>query len=371
MVNETNIQCKIALLPGDGIGPEVLRAAVGVLKAVESRLTGVTLIFEEFSVGANEYLRGGDPLPASIFDRLRGFDAILLGAMGLPDVRWSNGIEMTPQLDLRERLDLYCGLRPIYLFHSQDCPLRDKAQGSIDLVIVRESTEGLFSSRKKELDLKADFVNDQLLITRKGSERIIRAAFKVAMGRRRHLTLVDKANVLPSMAFFRRIFNEIAPEYPEVTSEQLYVDAVALYLVQKPEMFDVIVTENMFGDILTDLAAGLVGGMGMAPSADIGDEYAVFQPSHGSAPDIAGRGAANPVAAILSAAMMLDWLGHPECRKGGDMIRASVQTLFSDLTARTREMGGRLSTFEMADAVMERVANMDTLPNHQAIGECL
>jgi 3-isopropylmalate dehydrogenase len=354
---------KIALLPGDGIGPEVLEAAISVLKGVESCLKEVRFQFEEFSVGAKEYLSSGDPFPATIFDGLREFDAIFLGAMGLPGVRWANGIEMTPQLDLRERLDLYCGLRPIYLFHSQDSPFRDRAQGSIDLLLVRESTEGLFSSRKSLLNLNADSVEDQLLVTRKGSERIIRAAFKQAMARRRHLTLVDKANVLPSMAFLRQVFDEIAPEFPEVQTERLYVDAVALYLIQKPEAFDVLVTENMFGDILSDLAAGLVGGMGMAPSADLGDEYAVFQPSHGSAPDIAGKGVANPVAAILSAAMMLDWLGHPVCRRGADLIRAGVHTLFSNPKARTRDMGGNFSTMEMSGAIVE------ALSNHHAAGE--
>jgi 3-isopropylmalate dehydrogenase len=363
MVDGDARRFKVALLPGDGIGPEVLDAALSVLRAVESRLTGVVLEFEEFSVGAEEFLSRGDPFPPAIFESLPKFDAILLGAMGLPAVRWPNGIEMTPQLDLREQLDLYCGLRPIYLFHSQDSPLRDRAKGSIDLLLVRESTEGLFSSRKNVLHVKADSVEDQLLITRKGSERIIRAAFRQALRRRRHLTLVDKANVLPSMAFFRQIFDEIAPEFPEVETERLYVDAVALYLVQKPEIFDVMVTENMFGDILSDLAAGLVGGMGMAPSADLGDEYAVFQPSHGSAPDIAGKGVANPVATILSAAMMLEWLGHAECRKGADMIRASVRTIFSDPKARTRDMGGKLSTCGMADAILE------ALSNHQAVGK--
>jgi 3-isopropylmalate dehydrogenase len=343
---------KIALLPGDGIGPDVLEAAVRVLKAVESRLKGFTLECEKFSVGAKEYLASGDPFPATIFESLREFDAILLGAMGLPGVRWPNGIEMTPQLDLRERFDLYCGLRPIYLFHAEDCPLRDRAPGSIDLLLVRESTEGLFSSRKNPVTIEADSVEDHLLITRAGSQRIIRAAFQEAMKRRRHLTLVDKANVLPSMAFFRQVFDEIAPEFPQVETERLYVDAAALYLVQKPEIFDVLVTENMFGDILSDLAAGLVGGMGMAPSADLGDEYAVFQPSHGSAPDIAGKGVANPVATILSAAMMLEWLGHPECREGARLIRNSIHTLFSDPRARTHDMGGTLSTNGMADAIV-------------------
>ena len=343
---------KIALLPGDGIGSEVIDAALAILRMVEAHLKGVQLAFEEFSVGANEYLASGNPLPASAYDRFSQFDAILLGAMGLPGVRWPNGIEMTPQLDIRERLDLYRGLRPIFLFHAQDSPLRNMARGSIDLLLVRESTEGLFSSRKNSLNMKADQVEDQMLITRRGSERIIRAAFHEAMKRRKHLTLVDKANVLPSMAYFRSIFDEIAPEFPEVATERIYVDAAALYLLQKPQVFDVLVTENMFGDILSDLVAGLVGGMGMAPSADLGDHCGVFQPSHGSAPDIAGLGIANPVATILSAAMMLDWLNHPECSRGANLIRAGVNEVFERPEARTRDMGGQLSTSGMVEAIL-------------------
>ena len=343
---------KIASLPGDGIGPEVVAATIRVLAAVESSLTGVCLEWEEFAVGANAYLSQGDPLPLSVLESLRAFDAILLGAMGLPSVRWQSGVEMTPQLDLREKLDLYCGLRPIFLFHGADSPLRNQAAGSIDLLLVRESTEGLFSSRKAHPDPQSECVEDRLRITRPGAERVIRAAFRESLRRKRQLTLVDKANVLPSMAFFRRVFEEIAPEYPDVRTERMYVDAAALYLVQRPGTFDVLVTENMFGDILSDLASGLVGGMGMAPSADIGERYAVFQPSHGSAPDIAGRGIANPVAAILSGAMMLDWLGKEETRRGAAMIRAAVRKVFTDRRARTPDMGGNLSTVEMTDAIL-------------------
>jgi 3-isopropylmalate dehydrogenase len=338
---------RIALLPGDGIGPEVVAEAVRVLEAVAP-----SLVYEEFPVGAGEYLRGGDPLPVHTFERLRDFDAILLGAMGLPDVRWPNGIEMTPQLDLRERLDLYCGLRPICLFHALDSPLRDRTAGSIDIMLVRESTEGLFASRLRPPDLASDCVEDTLRITRTGARRVIRAAFVQAMRRKKRLALVDKANVLPSMAFFRRVFDEVAGEFPQVATERIYVDAAALYLVTQPERFDVLVTENMFGDILSDLLAGLVGGMGMAPSADIGDQYAVFQPSHGSAPDIAVRGIANPVAAILSAAMMLDWLGEGAT---GDRIRTAVRNVFADRATRTRDMGGTHSTSQMTDAI---VANL-------------
>jgi 3-isopropylmalate dehydrogenase len=342
---------RIALLPGDGIGPEVTREAVRVLRAVEPRLDGVAFEMEEFSVGAGEYMRGADPLPPATLERIKQFDAILLGAMGLPDVRWPNGVEMTPQLDLREQLDLYCGLRPVYLFHAGDSPLRGKPAGAIDFTIVRENTEGLFWSRKQQYAPDAESVEDRMHISRRGAARVVRAAFSEARRRRRHLTLIDKANVLPSMAFFRAVFDEIAPGFPDVATSRVYVDAAALYFVQRPEMFDVIVTENMFGDILSDLAAALVGGMGMAPSADIGDRYAVFQPSHGSAPDIAGNGWANPTATILSAAMMLHWLG-PSTAPGGEMIRRAVARVYSKRALRTRDMGGTCSTAEMGSAII-------------------
>ena len=186
-------------------------------------------------------------------------------------------------------------------------------------------------------------------ITRAGSQRVVRAAFRQAMHRRKRVALVDKANVLPSIAFFRQVFDEVASDFPEVDAERVYVDAAALYLVTQPRRFDVLVTENMFGDILSDLLAGLVGGMGMAPSADIGDRYAVFQPSHGSAPDIAGKGIANPVAAILSAAMMLEWLGETSA---AGRIQSAVRIVFRDRAARTRDMGGSLDTTEMTDAII-------------------
>jgi 3-isopropylmalate dehydrogenase len=347
---------RIALLPGDGIGPEVVDASVRVLGALESRLRGMSFELESFSVGAGEFLRSGDPLPPSVFERLPEFDAILLGAMGLPGVRRPSGVEISPQLDLRERLDLYCGLRPIYLYHSEDSPLRDKTAGGIDLLLVRESTEGLFSSRKNPMDPRSECVEDRMRITRAGAERVIRAAFRQALRRRRRVTLVDKANVLPSMAFFRHVFHEIAAEFPGVETECVYVDAAALYLVQRPESFDVLVTENMFGDILSDLAAGLVGGMGMAPSADIGDRHAVFQPSHGSAPDIMGKGIANPVATILSLAMLLDWLDVEETRRGAAMIRSAVRNVFSDRSARTPDLGGNLTTSGMAERIVSALS---------------
>ena len=342
----------IAVLPGDGIGPDVIAESLKVLGAVESKLSSVRFELQEYSVGAGEYLRSGDPLPSATLEKLKQHDAILLGAMGLPNIRWPEGVEMTPQIDIREKLDLYCGLRPIRLYHELHTPLKRYKTGEIDFLIVRESTEGLFSTRLLKHPPDANEVTDTMRVTRQGSERLFRSAFQQAVGRRRHLTLVDKANVLPSMAFFRKVFDEAARQFPAVQTDRIYVDAASLYLVQRPETFDVLVTENMFGDILSDLAAGLIGGMGMAPSADIGDKYAVFQPSHGSAPDIAGKGIANPIATILSVAMMLDWFNHNETRRGAGLIRRAVERVMSDPCNRTADLGGRLSTTEMGDRVV-------------------
>ena len=346
---------QIAVLPGDGIGPDVVAESIRVLRAVESQLTDVSFNLTEYPVGAEEYLRNGDPLPDAAFEACRTADAVLLGAMGLPEVRWPNGKEMTPQIDLRERLDLYAGVRPVRLNHANDCPLKGYDTGDIDFVIVRESTEGLFSARLSESNPDSGEVRDVMRITRAGAERVCRKSFELAMTRRKKVTLIDKANVLPSMVFFRQVFDEVAAGFPEVETERFYVDAASLYFVQRPESFDVIVTENMFGDILSDLAAGLIGGMGMAPSADLGDSCGIFQPSHGTAPDIAGQGIANPIAMILSAALMLEWIDNDDCRRGGGMIRTAVETVLSDPAHRTADLGGRCSTEELGKRIADAV----------------
>jgi 3-isopropylmalate dehydrogenase len=343
---------QIVVLPGDGIGPDVVQESVNVLREVEQRLSGVSFELKEQPAGAGEYLKNGDPLPAATLQACRECDAILLGAMGIPGVRWPSGTEMVPQIDIREELDLYAGLRPIQLYNPEHSPLKPQRSIGIDFVIYRENTEGLFASRKEVYAPDASEVRDTMLVSRKGSERLFRAAFRHAERRRKLVTLVDKANVLPSMAYFRSIFDEISREFPSVRTERVYVDAATLFLVQRPKDFDVIVTENMFGDIISDLAAGLVGGMGMAPSADIGDRHAVFQPSHGSAPDIAGKGIANPLATILSVAMMLEWLDHDETRRGAEIIRRAVEKVCEDPAKATRDIGGTLSTQDMGRLVI-------------------
>ncbi len=342
----------IAVLPGDGIGPEVTNATCRVLEAVLAKVDDFNLSFETLSVGAGEYLKNGDPLPESTVEKLKTYQAILLGAMGLPDVRWPNGVEMTPQIDIREKLDLYQGVRPIKLYNPIHSPLRIPEGKDIDFILLRENCEGLFSERLAKHDEHRDFATDTMKITRNGAERICRAAFEIAKGRRKKVALIDKANVLQSMAFFRKVFDEVAQNYPDIETERIYVDAMALYLVQDPYQFDVMVTENMFGDILSDQAAGLVGGMGMAPSADIGDQYAVFQPSHGSAPTIAGKGIANPIATILSGALMLRWLDSDVGEQGAELIENAVSRALQNPENRTTDLGGTRSTEEITEAII-------------------
>lgn len=349
---------RIALLAGDGIGPEVVKPATEVLELAARRRTGFHFEFIPYSAGAAEYLRTGTPLPDATLEGCAAADATLLGAMGLPNVRWPSGTEMAPQIDLREQLDLFSGVRPIYLYNEAHSPLKRYQEGEIDFVLFRENTEGMFASRKIPADLTASEVRDTLLVTRHATERICREAFLLASKRRKHVTLVDKANVLPTMAFFRSIFQSVAKEFPDVQTGMVYVDAAALFLVKNPHRFDVLVMENLFGDILSDLAAGLVGGMGMAPSADIGTKHAVFQPSHGSAPDIAGKGIANPVATILSAAMMLDWLGGEQQTAAAEDIRAAVKHVMADPANATPDIGGTKSTGEISALILRALEEL-------------
>lgn len=305
---------RIAVLPGDGIGVEVIDATLDLLLRLQQG-AGFALELTSHPAGAQHYAATGEALPASTLAAARAADAILFGAMGWPEIRYPDGTEIAPQLDLRVELALYAGVRPARAIPGVPLPLADPRAREIDLVVVRESTEGLFASRGKGVVEGDREARDTMVITREGSTRVHDFALRLARQRRQRgrpgqATCVDKANVFRSMAFFRRVFDERAALFPDVDARHHYIDATALDLVRRPWDFDVLVTENMFGDILSDLTAALVGGMGMAPSADIGDEHGLFQPCHGSAPDIAGKGLANPTATVLSAAMMLDWLGE-------------------------------------------------------------
>jgi len=322
--------------------------------------TDVRLQFASYEAGAENYLETGVALPDDVLRAAASADAILLGAMGHPDIRYPNGTEIVPQIDLRDHFQLFAGIRPIRAIPGVRQTLADPRARDIDLVIVRESTEGLFAARSESQREGIAAVLDTMRITRAGCERLFEASFELARrrgrnGRAPRVTCVDKANVLPSMAFFREIFTAFASRYPDVATDYLYVDAAALRLVRAPWDLDVLVTENMFGDILSDLGAGLIGGMGMAPSADIGAAQAVFQPCHGTAPDIAGRGLANPTAMFLSGAMMLDWLGDrrqvPECHEAATRLTRAIDRAFADGTLVPAEHGGKAGTA----AITERV----------------
>jgi 3-isopropylmalate dehydrogenase len=360
---------RIAVIGGDGIGPEVVAEALKVLHAVAGA-GRVEFAFEEVEAGAGCYRRIGEDLPRETLEVCQAADAMLFGAAGLPDVRLPDGTEIAPQLTLRVVLDLYIGLRPIRLRPGVPTPLRLAEASRIDYVILRENTEGLYASRGAGVRVGGHVATDTLVVTRPGALRICRQAFELARRRGgapadgvRRVTLVDKANVLKSYAFFREVFDEVAADYPDVQAEHAYVDAVTMYLVQRPAHYDVLVAENMFGDIISDLGAATVGGLGMAPSGDIGDHYGLFQPSHGTAPDIAGRGIANPLATILSAALMLEWLGrrdgNADAGRAAARIEAAVDAVTRAGRALTPDVGGEAATKAVGDAV---VAALDAPP---------
>lgn len=355
---------RIAVMPGDGIGIEVTEAALAVLDAAERRF-GFATSRDTVPGGALLYRDTGEALPEASFQRARTADAILFGAMGWPEIRYPDGTEIAPQLDLRFRLELFAGVRPIRAIPGVGAALKDARAEAIDLVLLRESTEGLFHARGKTRMQGDDAAEDTMRITRAVTERLSDFAFNLARRRKARggkglVTLVDKANVFGSFAFMRRVFHEVATRHPDIRAEHHYVDAMALDLVRKPWVFDVLPTENMFGDILSDLGAGLIGGMGFAPSADIGAAHGLFQPSHGSAPDIFGQGIANPTAAILSAAMMLDWLsetrGVPALADAAAAITRAVDEAFRQ-GLRTADIGGKDGTVAVARRVAALVAD--------------
>jgi 3-isopropylmalate dehydrogenase len=351
---------RIAVLPGDGIGGEVMTPCLDLLSTLAGMVGGFSLKTDIHQAGAELYRRTGVAIPDTAIAAAESADAILLGAMGLPDVRYPDGTEVQPHLDLREKFALYAGVRPIQIMRGAPTPLADARAATVDAVLVRESTEGIFASRTMTRR-EGEVVYDTIRISRDVSERLFEFAFTLARsrakarGRPARVTCIDKANVIPSLAFFRTIFLEVAARNPDVASDCVYVDAAGLRLVKSPWEFDVMVTENMFGDILSDVAAALIGGMGMAPSADIGDRHAIFQPCHGTAPDIAGRGLANPTAMFLSAAMMLEWLGEkhgvPKCVEAGSILTAAVREAFAPGDMVTCENGGDAGL----DIVTERV----------------
>ena len=346
---------RIAVVPGDGIGVEVIAQAVAVLSAA-AETAGRSLVPTHFDWSADHYLKTGITLPDGALTMLQdGFDAILLGAMGdprVPDNRHAADI----LLGLRFKLDLYVNYRPVKLFHESLCPLKGVTPADVDFVVFRENTEGLYVMmgghfKKGTPDEVATEVD---LNTRKGVERIIRHAFEFARKTSRtKVVMSDKSNVLVhAHELWQRVFKSVAAEYPGIEARHLYVDNLALQMIRDPRQFQVIVTSNMFGDIVTDLAAGLQGGLGMAASGNIHPgRLSLFEPVHGSAPPFAGKNVANPMGAILTAGLMLDHLGWvEEGRRIEDAVRAAVEA-----GQTTADIGGTLGTREVGAAIVARL----------------
>lgn len=359
---------KIALIKGDGIGVDVAEAAMAVLEAALAKVGEPKPVYDEIFAGAGYYRESGFDIEPGGIERSGQADAIFLGAIGLPSIRYADGTEISPHLRLRDRFGLYAGVRPVKAYPNSPQRLADPRAAKIDLIILRESTEGLFYSAAahgRSLVVNDNEVQDILRITRATTERLHHFGFKLAQRRRQKgrsgkLTCVDKANVFTSLAFFRKIFDEVKETYPDVAVGYNYVDAQALDLVRKPWEFDVLVMENMFGDILSDLAGGLVGGMGMAACAEIGDEVGLFQPAHGSAPDIIGQDKANPLAAILSTALMLEYLAdklqRPSLSDAAELIEQVINDGFAQARLRPMEFGGDMGTIAVTREVMEALA---------------
>jgi 3-isopropylmalate dehydrogenase len=352
----TQSKIRIALIRGDGIGVDVSDAALAVAEAALGKTSGVRLSYNEILAGAGYFTETGRDIEPGGEEAAGKADAIFLGAIGLPAIRHPDGTEISPHLRLRDIYQLYAGIRPVRAYPNAPQRLADPRAQEIDLVILRESTEGLFYSAavhgRSEI-INNEEVRDVLRITRATTEKLHRFGFELARkrkarGNKGRLTCVDKANVFTSMAFFRRIYDEIADQYDDVETDYNYVDAQALDLIRRPWDFDVLVTENMFGDILSDLAGGLVGGMGMAACAEIGDETGLFQPAHGSAPDIMGQDKANPLAAILSVVLMLEYLadktGQASLLDSASLIDAAINRGFADNRLRPVEFGGDMGT---------------------------
>ena len=346
---------RIGVIPGDGIGPEVVAEALKILRALE--LDREVTTFPE--LGAGGYLAKGEVLPDATLESLRAFDAILLGAVGDPRVP-PGVLERGLLLKLRFDLDLYVNLRPVKLYPGVPTPLAGKGPDEIDMIVVRENTEGLYTGAGgvKDKGGPSELATQESINTRKGVERVLRYAFERAQARpRRKLTLVHKTNVLTHAGdLWMRTFEELGAAYPDVERDYTHVDAACLYFVTQPERFDVVVTDNLFGDILTDLGAAIAGGMGLAASGNLNPDRtgpSVFEPVHGSAPDIASKGWANPIACILSVALMLEHLGEAEAALRVD--KAAVATL-GRLAKEGKGMAGEAmgySTQQVGDLVVE------------------
>ncbi|PKR78175.1 tartrate dehydrogenase [Halalkalibacillus sediminis] len=342
---------KIALIPGDGIGQEVIKQGVKVLKTVESLDENIEFEFTDFPWGCEYYLETGKMMAEDGLDQLSSFDSIYLGAVGYPTV--PDHISLWDLLlKIRKGFDQYVNLRPVKLLHPGLTPLKGKSREDIDFLVIRENSEGEYSGKGDWLfeGNPEEVVLQTGVFSRKGTERIIRYAFEEARRQKKKLTSISKANALNySMVFWDQVFNEVATDYPEVETESYLVDAASMFFVREPERFEIVVTSNLFGDILTDLGAAITGGLGVATGANINPEKkypSMFEPVHGSAPDIAGKGLANPLAAIWSVAQMMDFFGE---KQWSDKIEKTLEDVLVHESELTPDMGGKSTTDGLGD----------------------
>ena len=368
---------KIVVLAGDGVGPEVVREGVKVLKAVGT-VYGLSFDLVPFPCGGQHYLDTGEEWPDGAFESCKAADAILLGAVGLPEAVLPNGeiAGVSVVFGLRFGLDLYANVRPTKLYPNVRHKIHDAFKqvwepGKVDFVIVRENTEGLYTPTRGFLDRGGvkELAVDSRVITRKGAERVIRFAFELSKQRngapsdqKRRVTCVDKSNVTAGCKLFRQVYDEVAARYPTIQKDYAYIDAFQQWLLRSPEAYDVAVTTNVFGDIATDLAAVLQGGLGMAAGANIGDDHAMFEPIHGSAPKHAGKDEVNPIAMVLAVHLLLDWLGRRKrdkaLREAAAVVERAVETVLKTGKTLTYDLGGTAKCSEVGTAIATAVTKL-------------
>ncbi|MBE1555531.1 tartrate dehydrogenase [Sporosarcina limicola] len=349
---------KVAVIPGDGIGPEVIEEGVKVMKKIAQLDGRMQFEFTYFPWGCEYYVEHGKMMADDGIEQLKSFDAIYLGAVGYPGV--PDHISLWGLLlRIRKEFDQYVNIRPITLLNGAPCPIIGGSKETIDMLFIRENSEGeyagagdwLFKGKPEEVVLQTG------VFSRKGTERIIRYAYEIAAESGKTLTSISKANALNySMVFWDEVFEEVGNEYPNVSTYSYLVDAAAMYMIKDPARFEVVVTSNLFGDILTDIGAALAGGMGLAAGANINPERvypSMFEPIHGSAPDIAGKGIANPLAALWSASQMFDFFGYEDI---GEQLLVAIEKVLEEKTVLTPDLGGNSSTTEIGDRVVELVS---------------
>ena len=357
----------ISTFKGDGIGPDVINSAIEIIEKASNAVGGLNFEWNFIKAGATYYKETGKDVEDDGEKKAEQSDAIFLGAIGLPSIRKDDGTEIAPHLRFREVFNLYAGVRPVKAYKNTPQRLSNKNAEKIDFVVLRECTEGLFYTaavHNRNKIANNNEVEDIMRITRNTTTRLHNFAFNLAEKRKQKgklgkVTCVDKANVFKSQALFRKIFNEIKEEYPNISADTCYIDAMALNLIRQPWEYDVMVMENIFGDILSDLGGGLVGGMGMASCGEIGDNHGLFQPAHGSAPDIMGKNKANPLATILSGSLMLEYLADkkdcPDANEAALIIENAIEEGFNKNLLRPFEFGGDMSTTEITSQILNLI----------------